>query len=261
MKIFLLIPLLMLGQLPKCFAQFYLQNGAVLSCTNNAIICLQDADLVNNGAINLQAGNGKFVFSGSANNYIDGSSICTLDELDISKTTGNYLLLKQDANIISTIQFVSGSIDLNGKNIFLQQPTSSLVNESETSNITGLAGGSISISNSSVNAPAQYNIGNLGAVLTSAQNLGALTISRSHVPVAVSTSSGIQRTFFISPANNNSLNATLRFYYFDAELNGKDENTLGLWKSTDGNTWNFVGADNRDATNNYVEKNSLTDFS
>lgn len=261
MKSFLLLPYFILAQLTECAAQLYLQNGAVLSCTNNAIICLQNADLVNNGTINLQAGNGKFVFTGNSNNYIDGSSISTLDELDISKTTGNYLLLKQDANIVSAIQFISGSIDLNKKHIFLQQPTSLLVNESESSHITGLSGGAVSISNSAVNAPTQYNIGNLGAMITSAQNPGALTISRSHVPVTFNANSGIQRTFLISPANNNALNATFRFYYLDEEINGKDESTLGLWKSTDGNTWNFVGADKRDAINNYVEKNSITDFS
>jgi len=81
------------------------------------------------------------------------------------------------------------------------------------------------------------------------------------VPVTPGANSGIQRTFFISPSNNSSLNATFRFYYFDSELNGKDKNTLGLWKSTDGNTWSFVGADNHDAINNYVEKNSIADFS
>ncbi|MBS1914662.1 MAG: T9SS type A sorting domain-containing protein [Bacteroidetes bacterium] len=243
------------------FGQLYLQNGAILSCNNNAVICLQNTDLINNGTINHQAGNGKFVFTGNTNNYIDGTSICTFDELDIQKSNSNSLLLKQDLNIISSIQFTTGLIDLNGKNIFLQQPTGILANENESSHITGLSGGGVHISNNSVNAPTQYNIGNLGAAITSAQNLGNLSVVRSHVPVTTGTSSGIQRMFLISPNNNSSLNATFRFYYLDAELNGKDENTLGLWKSTDGNTWDFAGADNRDATNNYVEKNSIADFS
>ncbi len=240
--------------------QLYVQNGAQVSSNNNAVICLQNEDFINNGSISLQGNSDKIIFTGNSNNYVDGDSVSIFNELDIAKSNAS-LLLKQDMQITGSIQFDSGLIDLNGKNILLQQPTTLLVNENENSRITGLSGGSVSISNNSVNAPSQYNIGNLGAMISSAQNLGQLSVSRSHIPATVGANSSIQRTFYIAPSNNNSLAATLRFYYFDAELNGKDKTTLALWKSTDGNTWQLVGADNNDVASNYVEKTGINDLS
>ncbi len=241
-------------------AQLYIQKGASLNCGNNALICLQNSDLINSGTVSLQPGSGRIMFAGNTDNYISGDSTCTFDELDIAKS-GSSLLLSQNININSRIQFDSGLVDLNGKNIYLLQPTTLLVNENENSRITGLSGGSVSAGNPAVNTPALYNIGNLGAAITSSQDLGSLHISRSHSPATAGASSGIQRIFLIQPSNDNALSATLRFYYFDAELNGRNKNTLALWKSADGNTWSFVGADNNDVADGYVEKTSINDFS
>jgi hypothetical protein len=73
--------------------------------------------------------------------------------------------------------------------------------------------------------------------------------------------SSIQRYYDILPSNNTALNAKLRFKYFDAELNGYDENTMALWKSSDMINWSKQGFTYRDATNNYVEKTGIADFS
>lgn len=115
-----------------------------------------------------------------------------------------------------------------------------------------------------VSNPFQLNIGNLGAALTSSANLGNVSISRSQQPAANPGSSslqGIQRTYLIQPQNNSALNATLRFYYLDEELNGKDPATLTLWKSNDGITWLPMGADTRSAAGKYVEKTGIADLS
>ncbi|HEY0066050.1 MAG TPA: hypothetical protein VGB46_01765, partial [Flavisolibacter sp.] len=71
----------------------------------------------------------------------------------------------------------------------------------------------------------------------------------------------ILRYYDVSPANNSSLNATLRFLYFDAELNGLDEAALGLWRSTTNVNWTYIGFDSRDASSNYVEKAGIASFS
>lgn len=50
--------------------------------------------------------------------------------------------------------------------------------------------------------------------------------------------SSILRSFRISPSNNAGLNARLVFRYDPAELDGQEEETLRLWRSTDeGTTW------------------------
>lgn len=243
------------------YAQLYVQNSASITTTGNAIISLQNTGLQNNGTVS-QAATGKFVFSGSSNDSISGSGTTTLDTLEVAKTRGK-LLLSQDVRIDHCVLFTTGLIDLNGNNLMLQS-TAKLINETETSHITGINGGSVQIGNIiATRLPVLYNAGNLGAAITSS-NLGTLAVTRMHQPASNPSSlikTGIQRTFFIQPQNNTSLNATLRFYYLDAELNGKDESTLAIWKSDDGVNWNMVGADNQDVVNNFVEKSGISNFS
>jgi hypothetical protein len=243
-------------------AQLAVQSGATLSTTGGAVITLQNTDLICNGTISQAVGSGSFVFNGTANNTISGSG-ASIDQLLLSKTGGAKLLLGQGLGIGSSISFTSGLLDLNGNTLTLQ-PTALLVGENEASHIVGSAGGSVQIVNLPSNAPVALNAGNIGAAITSSQNLGLLHVSRSHVPAINPgnlTSTGIQRTFTITPDNDANLNATLRFYYFDNELNGKDENTLALWKSDDGINWSLVGADSRNTTLNYVEKSGIASLS
>ncbi len=65
------------------------------------------------------------------------------------------------------------------------------------------------------------------------------------------------------PAQNNSaLNATLRIYYDESELNGLDETKLALYKSitAEDNSWDLVGG-TVNTTDNYVEVTGVTDLS
>jgi hypothetical protein len=72
----------------------------------------------------------------------------------------------------------------------------------------------------------------------------------------------INRYYDISPANNLSLNATLQFNYFNAELNGIQETNLWLWKSNDLTNW-FASpsTDSRDSIVNYVTGKGIQNFS
>ena len=67
-------------------AQFFVQSGAVIKTTGNAVITLQDIDLVNNGTINQQTGEGRFVFTGTADNTISGSSNPLFDIVEIESS-------------------------------------------------------------------------------------------------------------------------------------------------------------------------------
>ncbi|MCB0847845.1 MAG: T9SS type A sorting domain-containing protein, partial [Bacteroidetes bacterium] len=73
---------------------------------------------------------------------------------------------------------------------------------------------------------------------------------------------GIQRYFQITPATNTSLDATLRFVYFDSELNGLNESDLELFKSIDsGMTWTNEGFTSKDIGDNYIELTGINSFS
>jgi len=108
-----------------------------------------------------------------------------------------------------------------------------------------------------LNAPVAVNPGNLGAVISSGQNLGATVVRRGHS----SQTNSILRYYDILPANDIAIDATLRINYLDAELNGLDENALVLWKSTDSIRWTNIGYTSRDATANYVEASGISDLS
>lgn len=248
-----------------CFAniassQLYVSSGATLSLSGNAQLTLQDADLVNNGTIDAPA-NGRFIFTGSANNNISGTAIPSFAELEMAKTGSGLLTLQTDIGVTGKIIFTSNLIELNNRNIDLGT-TGFLENESENSRITGITGGEVLFA-TILNTPSAINPANLGVVITSTQNLGNTTIQRGHKKQtnAGGGGSSIYRYFDISPANNTGLNATLRINYFDAELNGLIENDLTIWKSPDNSHWSNMGYSSRDAGNNFVEQTDLNDFS
>ncbi len=237
------------------------QNGATLKTTGGVVITLQDMNLENDGTISQAAGEGTFRFSGTANNFISGTNPPLIDVLEIAKSGNARLSLSRSINIGSSINFTSGLIDLNNNNIQLQ-PTAVLNGESENSRITGPAGGYVEITRN-LNNPSALNPGNLGAIITSSQNMGNTTIRRGHLaqPNGGGITGSVHRYFDIQPANNTNLNATLRFTYFDAELNSIDENTVVMYRSTDNVNWTNQGFSSRDAAGNYVGKTGIAAFS
>lgn len=240
---------------------FKVSAGATIKITGGAVITLQDIDLENDGTINQLPGEGVFKFTGTQNNTIAGSNAPLFDILEIDKTGSAKISLLRTINVGSAINFTSGLIDLNNNNLFLQ-PTALLNGESEISRIIGPGGGYIEITNI-LNAPSSSNPGNLGAILTSSQNLGSTIIRRGHTAQLNGSGMGssILRYYDILPANNTALNATLRFQYLDAELNSFDENTVVLWKSSNNTAWTSQGFTSRNTSSNYVEKTGIADFS
>ena len=237
------------------------QSGAIIKTTGGALITLQNMNLDNDGTINQSSGEGKFLFTGAADNTISGLGTTLFDILEIGKTGAAKIALLQNIQVGSVITFTSGLIDLNNNNILLQ-PSCLLIGESETSRITGTTGGYIEISNS-LNAPSAANPGNLGAVITSSQNMGSTIIRRGHQSQTNGYGNGntIYRYYDITPTNNTALNTTLRLNYFDAELNSLNENTITLWKKIGASTWADQGFNTRNTSTNYVEKTGIPDFS
>jgi hypothetical protein len=221
---------------------------------------LQDIGLVNDGTITVAA-NGRFTFTGSANSQISGSQQSAFNELEIAKTGSNKLILQRSIDVNGKIVFISGLIDLNNNNINLGN-AAFLETENGNSRVISGNGGQLIVT-TTLNAPASANPANLGAIITSSQNLGAVTIRRGHQSQANGSGGGnsILRYYDILPASNTALNATLRFSYFDAELNSLDENSLVLWKSSNNTNWTVQGFTSRNTTTNYVEKTGIANFS
>ena len=241
------------------YSQLKIEAGANWLTTGNASVVLQDMNLVNDGIIN--GGMGSFRFIGSQNSEVSGNNSPLFYIMEMAKTNSAKVTLYRNINVSYSINFISGQIDLNGNNIYLAS-SAFLSGESELNRITGANGGYVQIIQT-LYTPNMSNPGNLGAFITSTSDLGPVTIRRGHVPQSgTGLTTGINRYYNIIPTNNSNLNATLRLKYFDAELNGQNENSLVLYQSNDaGSNWNNLSRTSNSTNSNYVEKTGLANLS
>ncbi len=237
-----------------------LQPGSTLTVAGGNLV-VNNTDLLTNGAFN--ASTGTVVVTGSNNSSLGGLGVPIIQALTLNTTSISTLSLSGNIQVSSAVNFQNGLLNLNGNQLQLTG-SGVLQSESETSHLTGPLGGSVTASAAAVSNPDQLNIGNLGAELTTTVNLGAVTITRSQVAATNPGNSslhGIERTYLIQPQNDAALNATLRLYYLNEELNGDDPSQLNLWTSADGVNWSAVGADSYDVTNKYAEKTGIAQLS
>lgn len=237
-------------------AVFRVSPGTEMLVNNGVKIVLNNTSFENNGSLGLGT-TSRFVFTGNSPVVtISGTGNTVLSELELNKTAG-VVQLNRTVSIFTGVFFTSGNLDLNGNMLFLlADPNGQLIGENNNSRIIGNTG--FVRKPATLNAPAGVNPGNIGLLITSAQNLGATTIERYHYSV---NNQNVRRVFHINPANNNNLNATLEFRYLDAELNAIDENTLNLWRSANGSGgWASAGGI-ANAAQNSVTLNGLNDLS
>jgi len=256
-KYFLLYKILFLST--QGFGQLNISTGAQWVNSGNVTVNIQNMDIINNGAFT--AGNSSIKFTGNQNSSISGTGMPLFSILEVAKTNNAKVLLGRNIGVGSSINFISGQLDLNNNNILLD-PAAYIAGESETNKIIGANGGFVEITQN-MNAPASINAGNLGATITSSADLGSVTIRRGHLPQSgTGLVNSIQRYYSIVPQNNSNLNATLRLRYFDAELNGQNENVIVIYKSDDnGANWNNLSQTIRNINADYVEKTGLSSLS
>ena len=241
-------------------ASIRLGTGAYLTTSGGAYLVLDNINIVNNGSLQQAAGAGFVKMTGAANVTISGTGTTTIDELLLAKPGASTMSLLSNLTIVSKVNFSGGLLNLNNSVLNLGS-AGIFSNESEASRAFTTGSGYVQ-ANGILNAPNSIDLGDLGAVITSTANLGNTVIRRGHaIQTGVSGSNNsIQRYYDIVPDNNILLKATLRFFYFDAELNTIPESSLYQWKSKDNINWDFVGADARNAATNYVEKKSINKF-
>ena len=234
--------------------------GSQIKVIGGAYLVLNDMHVVNDGSLQQAPGDGFVKFTGGQNVNLSGNGPTTFDELLMNKIGPSTLNLQREVVVLSKVLFDGGIINL-GNSVLDLGSSGIFSSESEFSRAFTTGAGYIQATgNISASTPA--NLGGLGAIITSPINVGATTIRRGH---QVQTGTGginnsIARYYDIIPAKNTGLKATLRFHYFDAELNGLDEATLYQWKSKDNSFWEPAGADTRDVAANYVERGNHARF-
>ena len=234
--------------------------GAFIKSSGGAFLVLENTNLTNNGSFQQTAGNGFVKLTGATNVSLSGSSATTIDAIQLAKSSGATFSLNVDLSILSNVNFSSGLLNLNN-NVLNLGSTGVFTGESETSRAFTTGSGYIQASGI-LNNPSSVNLGNLGAMITSTANMGNTIVRRGHAiqTGVVGSNNSMSRFFDIVPAINQNLKAVLRCFYFDAELNSIPEATLHQYKSNNNVNWDFVGADIRNTTTNYVEKKSINKF-
>jgi hypothetical protein len=253
-----IILLLLILSASTLTAQLTIQPGAQVHVIGNEQLTLHNINLVNNGG--LVTGTSRISFTGNSNFSIAGSSPIQFHELEVAKSGGAALVLLGPISVSQRILFTSGLLNLNHSDVTLGA-NAYLDGENENSRITTLGDGRV-IATATLNAPSGANPGNLGAIITSTQNLGTVTISRGHESQTNSSGLGssVRRNYHISPANNTNLDATLRIQYFDGELNSLNENSLVFYRTDDGINWTPQGFSARNTVSNWVERTGINSF-
>src|SRR5882757_2276094 len=218
----------------SCVTGLYAQNtltisgGAQLQSSGATFVVLRGSNLVNNGTLQMRDA-GTMVFTGSKSSSFSGSGHTQLDHLWLQLGNADTLDLQSDLHITNEVNFSGGHLNLNNAALLLGT-TGSLNNESEISHAFTKGTGTIQVTRT-LNAPARANPGNLGALLSSASNLGSTTVIRGHATQTDETGrQSIGRYYIIAPSNNSNLNATLRFTYLPSEINGAEGEKLSLWR-------------------------------
>lgn len=227
-----------------------LQNGAFAIGANTLTL---------NGGITITSGS--LTGGASSNLTVSGSAATlTLQSISLNNLTlnrANGLTLNGNITINGAMTLTNGDVNLNGKTIYLG--TSATLSETPGNTVKGNTG-SITTTRT-LNNITSLNVGGLGAVLTTTQNLGSTVITRIHSAQTGNSNSGILRSFDITPTNNTNLNATLVFNYDESELNSIPEANLILFRSTNsGTNWMLRGG-TLNATNNNVTLTGISSLS
>ena len=212
-------------------------------------LILHNANLINNGSFIPDSGTVVFTSdTGMAGAFIGGANPVSFYNLTIGKAA-NDLHLNNNTFVTGTITLDSGNLQLNGYLLDLGS-SGSITGERNEARITGVQGGAIRIT-SLLNGPHSVNPGNIGVEITSEANLGPTVITRGHIQLTNSSGeTSIQRWFDIAPETNTNLHASLRFFYLDEELAGKNKNTLALFSGDE--TWTRWGRDDAGTGDNAV---------
>ena len=233
----------------------YLSSGVNWVTKNSPWLVLNNANLTSDG--HFSADSSTVLFTGDispSHSFIGGYAPVTFYNLTISKSD---VQLNNNTTVIGTITLDSGSLLLNGYTLDLGT-SGSIVGESDYSPITGSRGGTITIT-ATLNAPHAVNPGNIGVELTSQANFGSTVITRGHLQQTTSSgATSIQRWFNIVPETNSNAPASLRFFYFDSELAGKDKNALALFSSKEGDdSWSVEGKDASNPVAGWIFKGNI----
>lgn len=192
------------------------------------------------------AGTSTIQFLGNVNSNVTGTT--TFNVLTVNNTTGTVGIILQSNVSAATVNMTMGTL-LTGINTLT-------ITGTRTGN--GIILGTIT-RNHTFSAGVAYAFEGPNNLITFLVPLlvNSVTVSVVAGPVADFPFSGaIGRVYTVTIPSGTYVTATLRLHYEDAELNGNNESSMGLW-NYNGSSWVSSGKSANSTAVNYVEKNLL----
>lgn len=211
------------------------------------------------GSITNSGSTGSFSVSGNgAASAITNLKLGSQYKVNVSLPSG--VTLGQGCNISSLFAISSGFVNLNGYTVTLGG--NATISEAAGQTFRGNSG-SVQISKTYSAPLSNTSPGGLGLTLSTNNNPGTVTISRSHGVYTNGSGSSIKRNFQVTASNTSGLRATnLLVNYDSTELNGSSRNYLRLNSSINsGSTWATIAPVIRTYANTptgYAGSNSST---
>ena len=220
-----------------------INSGATFDISNKTLSVSNSHPISNNGTF--ATTNSTVEFNGTSLQSIPVSNV-NFAKIRINNPAG-VNIGGTALTLNDTVSFINGDFNILG-NILTLTSNAYLI-ETPGNTVIGTSG--YITTTQTLNAPSSLNVCGMGAILTSASNLGSTAIRRYVAPQSgLNGSSSILRYFDITPTSNAGLNATIIFKYDDSELNGKPEGSLQLFRSTNtGSSWTIRGGTINTTTN------------
>lgn len=240
--------------------QLHVSSSAGLRMTSSGPLQMvfNNSDFVNNGDFNAQKA-GTIIFTRNkvqANTVIGGNGSSVFNNLVLDTKSSN-LQLDNNISITGNLVMQSGNLLLNDRVLDLGS-TGSIIGERNDSRITGANGGLVTVT-AALRSPQKVNPGNIGVEISSQSDLGTTLISRGHLSqVGKDGEHSIDRYFDIMPEYNSGLDASIRFYYLDAEIGNSSKEMLSVFtRQGKSGSWSVKGKDGNNTSLNWVVKNHL----
>jgi hypothetical protein len=237
-------------------------NGSLILSSMNGGDVIVGGNWTNNSTF---TNNGRTVtFNGASAQTVTGATSFT--GLTLANTAGGI-----DASAASTNLTVTGLLtmtqntDLKLVNLVTDTTNVLIMGAGSTATTAGTGQGEVvgTVRRTSFSSGTSYSFGSPFV------QFGAFTFSAAPTQIDVTLTQGSPDTFANSVRRNYQINVTggtitsttLRLHYRDdvTTLNGNAEGSLDLWRGPA--TWTDVGANTRDAANNWVEKTGVNTFS
>jgi hypothetical protein len=207
-----------------------------------------------NGGGTFGGGSGVVNFNGAGPQSIGGAISTTFNNLTVNNATG--LAMNSNNTVNGILALTAADINVGSTFVLTQPNTGSSTGTFDVIGSlrrTGFVSGGAALSFGNPFNTIQINSGTAPTEIT-------VNLAKTTPPNPIGFPNAVQRTYTITGVGGAGYAATLRLHYLDSELNGNTEGAgLNLWRFITP-LWRFQTITGFDTTDNWVEKNGISEL-